>query len=89
MRVTSHPTPNPNSLKFVASGATLIDEGLLAFNTPEQAAENALGAALFALPGVHSLMIVPEFVTVTKQPAAKWKPLSDGVEAVIRKFTEI
>lgn len=85
MRIRSSPTPNPNSLKFEAPGTRLIEGGLFAFHSIREAADHPLGADLFALPGVHSLMIVPEFVTVTKHPAADWSLLAEGVERVLRE----
>lgn len=84
MTVTARPTPNPNSLKFEVSGATVLAEGLLAFHSAHEASEHPLGSALFALRGVHSLLIVPGFVTVTKHPAADWDLLADGVERVLK-----
>lgn len=85
MKITSSPTPNPNSLKFEAGGRPLIDGGLLAFHSAREAADHPLAAALFALPGVHSLLLVPQFVTVTKHPAADWTQLAEGVERVLQE----
>ncbi|WP_412067452.1 NifU N-terminal domain-containing protein [Rubrivirga sp. IMCC43871] len=84
MTITPCPTPNPNSLKFEVSGATLLDNGLLAFHSAREADGDPLGAALFALRGVETLLIVPSFVTVTKHPASDWDLLAEGVERVIR-----
>ncbi|MEM1114867.1 MAG: NifU N-terminal domain-containing protein [Bacteroidota bacterium] len=84
MRIRSSPTPNPNSLKFEVSDAQIIEAGLHAFHSAREAADHPLGAELFSLPGVHSLMIVPDFVTVTKHPAADWTQLAEGVERVLR-----
>lgn len=86
MTITPCPTPNPNSLKYEVSGATLLDEGLLAFHSLREAAEHPLGAELFSLRGVESLLIVPSFVTVTKHPAADWDLLSEGVERVLTEY---
>lgn len=83
MTITPCPTPNPNSLKFEVEGATLTDESLLAFHSLREAAAHELAADLFALRGVESLLIVPQFVTVTKHPAADWDLLSEGVERVL------
>ena len=83
MTITARPTPNPNSLKFEVDGAPVIDGGLLAFHSLREAAEHELGAALFAIRGVESLLIVPQFVTVTKHDAADWDLLAASVEAVL------
>ena len=84
LSISARPTPNPNSLKFEVDGATLIDDGLLAYHSLLEAAESPLGSDLFALRGVESLLIVPAFVTVTKHPAADWDLLAEGVERVLR-----
>ena len=83
MRIRSRPTPNPDSLKFEVKGATIIPSGLLAYHSAREAEGNELASALFSLPGVETLLIVPDFVTVTKHPAADWTLLSEGVERTL------
>lgn len=84
MEIQALPTPNPNSLKFVAAGRTFLDGGLLAYHSAREAADSALGAELFGLRGVESVLAVPDFVTVTKHPAADWDLLAEGVTRVLR-----
>ena len=88
MTITACPTPNPQSLKFEVDGARLTEERLLAFHSLREAAEHPLAAELFALRGVETLLIVPDFVTVTKHPAADWDLLAEGVERVLRENVE-
>ena len=83
MTVSIRPTPNPDSLMFRLDGGTALESGMLAFFSAAEAAASPLGAALFALPGVASVLIVPAFVTVTKTPEADWTPLADEAEHVI------
>lgn len=85
MTIQARPTPNPNSLKFEAPGATFIDGGLEAFHSATEADGHGLGSELFALRGVASLLIVPAFVTVTKHPAADWDLLAASVTAVLEQ----
>ncbi|OZC02682.1 NifU N-terminal domain-containing protein [Rubricoccus marinus] len=85
MTINARPTPNPNSLKFEVSGATLTEERQLAFHSLREAASDELGHLLFALRGVESLLITPQWVTVTKQAAADWDLLSEGVEQVLKE----
>ncbi len=82
-RIAAHPTPNPDSLKFVADGATFIASGLRAYASAREAEGDPLGAALFALRGVANVFVVPQFVTVTKHPAASWDSLAPAVEQVL------
>ncbi|GAB5535653.1 MAG: hypothetical protein Rubg2KO_19020 [Rubricoccaceae bacterium] len=83
MRIRSRPTPNPNSLKFEVKGTPIIPSGLLAYHSAREAEGDALASALFSLPGVETLLIVPDFVTVTKHPAADWRLLSEGIERTL------
>ena len=85
MTISSRPTPNPNSLKFEVEGAPVIDGGLFAFHSAREAEDHALGRDLFAIRGVETLLIVPQFVTVTKHPAADWDQLVEGIEHVLRQ----
>lgn len=89
-RVAPHPTPNPDSLKYVAgpdaSGAPpppFIAAGLAAFHSAREAAADPLGAALFAVPGVASVLVLPAFCTVTKRPDADWARVAPAVERVL------
>lgn len=86
MTVTVRPTPNPDALMFRLDGATAIDAGMLAFFSAAEAAGHPLGAALFALGGVASVLVVPAFVTVTKRPDTDWDPLAPDVERVLTEF---
>ena len=82
-RVTTQPTPNPNSLKFSIEGHSFIESGMQAFGSAREAEDDALGAALFALSGVANVFIVPAFVTVTKHPAADWDRLATAIERIL------
>jgi hypothetical protein len=86
-RVTTQPTPNPNSLKFSMEGHAFIDSGMLAFGSAREAETDPLGAALFALDGVANVFVVPAFVTVTKHPAASWDRLVTAIERVLLDAT--
>lgn len=88
MKITSSPTPNPNSLKFEANGKSFIEEGLIAAFSPDEVKDDALASRLFALPGVESLLITPAFVTVTKHVAAGWELLAEEVERVLQEWLE-
>ncbi len=82
-RVTAHPTPNPNSLKFTAAGAVFIEAGLQVFGSAREAEGHPLGEALFALDGVENVLVLPQFATVTKHPAADWDLLAPAVEQIL------
>ena len=79
------PTPNPNSLKFIAPGKAFPVEGMESFRSAEEASNHPLGRALFALEGVDNVFIMPAFLTVTKKPEADWDVL---LPAIIRVLEE-
>ncbi len=81
--VTAAPTPNPNALKFAVEGTALIPSGLLSFRSAREAEAHPLGRALFALDGVADVLLLPQFATVTKRPAADWNLLLPAVERVL------
>lgn len=69
---------------FEVSGAQMIPSGMKAYHSAREAQDDPLGRALFAHNGVETLLIVPDFVTVTKHPAADWTLLSEGIEQTLR-----
>ncbi|HET6568562.1 MAG TPA: NifU N-terminal domain-containing protein [Rhodothermales bacterium] len=78
------PTPNPNSLKFTASGRAFIPSGMESFNAAEQAAGHPLGAPLFEIEGVTNVFVLPQFLTVTKRPDADWDDVIPAIEGVLQ-----
>jgi hypothetical protein len=38
---------------------------------------------LFAVPGVKSVFMIANFVTVTKDPAVAWKDMEDRLEDIV------
>lgn len=81
--IRSEPTPNPNSLKFTADHGPFVDRGMESFSSAEEAEGHALGERLFAISGVDNVFIMPQFVTVSKTPAADWAHVSPKVEAAL------
>ncbi|NNE71745.1 MAG: scaffolding protein, partial [Rhodothermales bacterium] len=79
--ITTHPTPNPNSLKITRTGDPFISGGMESFGSAAEAAGHPIGEPLFAIPGVINVFILPDFVTVTKDPGVSW----DGVLSEVKK----
>lgn len=77
----AQPTPNPNALKFIVDGA-LSDQPLSFFNA-DAAKDHTLASKLFAIPGVTSLLILNDFVTVSKTPEAVWREITPAAKRVI------
>lgn len=81
--VRFQPTPNPNAGKF-ATDRTVVQSGSRSYFSAEQAAGDPVAEALFAIPGVASVFMVADFITVTKTPDARWDELAPRVEEAIR-----
>lgn len=75
------PTPNPNAAKFVLDRK--VADGTISFLQAEQAEGHPLAAKLFAIEGVSGVMLLGDFITVTKSPSADWKTISMRVKAML------
>jgi nicotinamide mononucleotide (NMN) deamidase PncC len=74
-------TPNPNAHKFVLDQP--ITDRPLSYFTAESAVGNAIAERLFAIPGVSSLLLLGDFVTINKSSAAKWADINGKVKKVL------
>ena len=81
--ISVQPTPNPDSLKFTRKKGTFIESGLFSFSTAEEAARHPLGKALFDIQGVTNILILPDFLTVTKDPNSSWRPMQKVIEQTL------
>ena len=74
------PTPNPNAAKFVLDRA--VSEQPLSFFNSSAAMDYPLAKSLFAIPGVSSLLVLGDFITINKSPDATWDDITDRARAV-------
>ena len=79
--VEVQPTPNPNALKFLLDRQ--IAEQPTSFFSADAAAGHPIATALFAVPGVSSLLLLGDFVTVNKSADASWPPIKERVRQVL------
>jgi hypothetical protein len=78
-------TPNPNAAKFTVD-RTLVEGGAsVSYFDPDTAKSDPLASRLFELPGVDSLLIAEDFVTVTKASAADWNELVPKIESILKE----
>lgn len=83
-RVTEvQPTPNPNAAKFILD-KPIVEQPASFFNAAA-AKGNAIAEALFAIPGVTSLLLLGDFVTVNKTADAQWGQIAAAVKAVLAR----
>lgn len=80
-------TPNPNAAKFVVS-TTLSDEGSRSYFDADDAEGDPLAERLFGVEGVEALLVVDNFVTVTKDEGLEWADLVDEVKEALREALE-
>ena len=75
------PTPNPNALKFILDRP--IAEQPTSFLAASAADGHPIAGRLFAIPGVSSLLLLGDFVTVNKSPDANWADIKPRVQRVL------
>ena len=75
-------TPNPNARKLVLDRA--ISPQPLSFFTAEAAEAHPLATELFKTPGVTNLLLLGDFITVSKRPEAQWKAIVAKVREILK-----
>lgn len=79
MPVTAEPTPNPQAMKFTVG----VPVGGPATHVAGSATDDPVAAAILALPGVTSVFMTADFVTVSKSGDATWESLGPECEAIL------
>ena len=75
------PTPNPNALKFVLD--RVIADQPTSILDPASGKDHPIASRLFAISGVSSLLMLGDFVTVSKRPEARWVDIKPKVEQTL------
>ena len=78
------PTPNPNARKFVLDRP--VSQQPVSFFNADAAKGYPLAMQLFAIPGVSSLLLLGDFITINKSPGAHWDDISKQARAVLASF---
>lgn len=77
-------TPNPNAMKFILKEP--LTWGIAkSFDAPEQAQDDPLAKALFAIPHVTNVFYVDHWVTITQDGEADWPKLMKELAVPIRE----
>lgn len=84
---TFQETPNPNAVKCILD-RPIRDASLgpASFRTPAAAGDDPAARALFQIPGVTSLLINADWITVNKAPTAEWKKIKSGVSSTLAEL---
>lgn len=72
-------TPNPNALKFTVGTPV---GGPVTF-THANSGDSALAEVLLAIPGVVSMFMTADFVTLTKTGEASWSDIEGAAVAAL------
>ncbi len=77
--VSIDPTPNPNALKFTVGSPV----GGPATFVAGRETDDPMATALLSLPGVSSIFMTADFVTVSKAPEGDWDDIIEPARAII------
>jgi hypothetical protein len=83
--VSIDPTPNPNALKFTVGSPV----GGPATFVAGRETDDPMAAALLALPGVSSIFMTADFVTVSKAPEGDWDDIIEPARLIIAERFEV
>jgi hypothetical protein len=81
MAVTVAPSPNPNAMKFTVGTEVGGPATHVAGATPEQ----EFVGDLLALPGVTSIFMTADFVTISKTPDVAWDSIVPEATAILER----
>ena len=88
-RMHAERTPNPHSVKWVLGQAVVGSGravGSVSFADAPESGVSPLAARLFAVEGVVSVLLGPDFVTVSKQVEREWTDLAQPIVAGIKEW---
>jgi len=74
-------TPNPNVVKFVLDRP--ICEGSISFFNAAAAVQHPVASRLFGIKGVVNVLLLRDFITVSKSPDASWSQIKTQVRKVL------
>ena len=84
--VYAEETPNPNSLKFVAS-YYLLPEGIAEYTSIEETeGSSPLAKELFGFPYIKNVFITANFVSVIKTNDVEWFEVTQELRTFIKEF---
>ncbi len=81
MPVIVSPTPNPNALKYEVG----VEVGGPKAYAAGKECDDPMAAALLELPGVTSVFMSADFVTISKAPDATWEGIASPAKQIIEE----
>lgn len=91
MFIQTEATPNPATLKFLP-GKAVVEAGSVEFRSASDAGASPLAQRLFEVPGVSSVFLGSDFITITKEERAEagfeWQHLRPAIlGAIMEHYT--
>jgi Fe-S cluster biogenesis protein NfuA len=87
MFIQTESTPNPDMLKFLPGCEVLAGESRHFMKGSSSLAQSPLAEALCAIPGIKSVFLGADFITIGKEKSADWKVLkAQLLTAVMEHF---
>ena len=75
------PTPNPNAMKFVLDRP--VSQRPMSFFNAAAATDFPLAKRLFEIPGVSTLLLLGDFITINKSSNGDWDDIKAQAKAVL------
>ena len=75
------PTPNPNAMKYQLDRPAFTSP--ISCFSSDAAHAHPLAKTLFTIDGVAGLLMLNDFITITRAPGAPWKPITAGVRKAV------
>ncbi|MGH8915596.1 MAG: NifU N-terminal domain-containing protein [Acidimicrobiia bacterium] len=79
MAVTVAPSPNPNAMKFSVGKPVGGPTTHVTGSEPEE----AFAREILAIPGVTSMFMTADFVTISKTPDVSWDSIIPEASAIL------
>lgn len=76
-------TPNPLAMKFILD-RPVVQEGDYVFSSSQSVASWPVLDEILSLPGVHSVFLTRDFMTITKTPEIAWSLLESVVLSILQ-----
>jgi len=84
MPVQIESTPNPNALKFTVG----VDVGGPKTFVAGRDEDDPLAVVLLSVPGITSIFMTADFVTLTKTPDADWAQIAEVAQKILQSHFE-
>ncbi|CAD8134703.1 unnamed protein product [Paramecium pentaurelia] len=77
--IQAKPTPNPNFLKFIPGGKSVMLNGTYDFTRPREAKCSPLAQKLFMIDGVTRVFYGKDYISIAKKEDSRWDELKPQI----------